>query len=148
MMGELGEVAADPGEIPVAYPFVLIGRRMTHVYNSSGRDLPTLAAKGGTFNPAFMHPADLAELGVAVGDRVAITSRHGSIHGIAAADATRRRGLVAMSHAVGGLPREADDVRTVGSNTSQLTSVDEDYDRYSGIPRMSAVPVSVQRTTS
>jgi anaerobic selenocysteine-containing dehydrogenase len=148
MMGELGEVAADPGEIPIAYPFVLIGRRMTHVYNSSGRDLPTLAAKGGTFNPAFMHPADLAELGVAVGDRVAITSRHGTIHGIVAADATLRRGLVSMSHAFGGLPREADDVRTVGSNTSQLTSVDEDYDRYSGIPRMSAVPVRVQRTTS
>ena len=57
MMGELGEVADDPGGIPAAYPFLLIGRRMAHVYNSSGRDLPALAAKGGTFNPAFMHPA-------------------------------------------------------------------------------------------
>jgi hypothetical protein len=50
-----------------------------------------------------------------------------------------------MTHAFGGLPRDADDVRTVGSNTSQLTSVEEDYDRFSGIPRMSAVPVSVRR---
>jgi anaerobic selenocysteine-containing dehydrogenase len=145
MMRELAEVAADIREISPAYPFLLIGRRMSHVYNSSGRDLRTLTAKGGTFNPAFMHPLDLAELGVGVGDRIAIASRHGSVEGIAAADGTLRRGLVSMSHAFGGLPRDADDVRAVGSNTSQLTSVDEDYDRYSGIPRMSAVPVSVRR---
>ena len=35
--------------------------------------------------------------------------------------------------------------KRIGSNAGQLTSVEEDYDRHSGIPRMSAVPVRVCR---
>ena len=37
------------------------------------------------------------------------------------------------------------DVRKIGSNTGRLSPVDEDYDPYSGIPLMSAIPVNVSR---
>ncbi|MGE0384329.1 MAG: hypothetical protein AB7Q97_06320 [Gammaproteobacteria bacterium] len=50
-----------------------------------------------------------------------------------------------MTHAFCDLPALGADFRRHGSNTSQLTSVEEDYDRWSGIPRMSAVPVRVSR---
>jgi anaerobic selenocysteine-containing dehydrogenase len=99
--------------------------------------------KGGTYNPAYMHPADLTELGLASGDVVEVTSRHGSIPAIVEADDTLRRGLVSISHAFGDLPKDREQFRKVGSNTSQLTSVEDDFDRFSGIPRMSSVPVRV-----
>ena len=34
-------------------------------------------------------------------------------------------------------------LRSIGSNTGRLTSVDRDYDPYTGIPRMSCIPVEV-----
>jgi anaerobic selenocysteine-containing dehydrogenase len=143
IMDELTEVAREIPAKASDFPFTFIGRRMAHVYNSSGRDLPMIIRKGGTYNPAFMHPVDLQELGVVSGDVVKITSPHGSIHGIVEADDTVRRGLVSMSHSFGDLPREGADFRLVGSNTSQLTNCADDYDRYSGIPRMSGIPVQV-----
>jgi anaerobic selenocysteine-containing dehydrogenase len=143
MIAELEDVARESYTQAKDFPFFFIGRRMAHVYNSSGRDLPMLIRKGGTYNPAFMHPDDLRELGLTSGDVVRISSRHGWIHGIVEADDTLRRGLVSMSHAFGDLPKSNADFRLVGSNTSQLTSVEDDYDRYSGIPRMSGVPVQV-----
>lgn len=141
MMEELDEVAQ---EIPTkSHNFALISRRMAHVYNASGRDLPRLIRKGGTYNPAFMNPDDLRELGLETGDVVKITSAHSSIYGIVEADSTLRRGLVSMTHSFGDLPRDSMDFRRVGSNTSQLTHCADNYDRYSGIPLMSGVPVQV-----
>lgn len=143
MMGELQELRAEsPGESS-EYPFRLISRRSAHVYNSSGRDLPMLIRKGGCNNPAFMHPADIEQLGCAPGDQVELRSRHGRIPAILAAEDALRRGVISMSHAFGDLPSANPDFRAVGSNTSQLTSVEDDFDRYSGMPRMSALPVAV-----
>jgi anaerobic selenocysteine-containing dehydrogenase len=143
IMDELAEVANEIPAKASGFPYIFIGRRMAHVYNSSGRDLPMIIRKGGTYNPAFMHPDDLEEIGVVSGDVVKITSPHGWVYGIVEADNTVRRGLVSMSHSFGDLPREGADFRLVGSNTSQLTNCADDYDRYSGIPRMSGVPVQV-----
>lgn len=143
MMAELAEVAAERVVDSDEFPFRLICRRAAHVYNSSGRDLPLLIQKGGRHNPAFMHPADLARLGLKVGEVVTLASRHGTIVALVDADDTLRQGLVSMSHAFGDLPRDRADFRKVGSNTSELTSVEDGFDRYSGMPRMSAVPVKV-----
>ena len=146
MMAELGEVLDEPivaqrsGE---AFPYLLISRRAAHVLNSAGRDLPMLVRKGGAYNPAFMHPDDMSALSLASGQLVEIRSPHGEVTGVVEADDSLRRGLVSMTHAFGDLPGLNLDVRKHGSNTSQLTSVEDDYDRYSGIPRMSAVPVQV-----
>ena len=146
MLNELGDVL---GETPVAlraadaFPFLLISRRMSHVYNSSGRDMPKLVRKGGAFNPAFIHSAVLSRLGLAEGDQIVLESRHGSLPAIVAVDDGLREDVISMSHAFGDLPSEGRDIRKVGSNTGVLISVEDDYDRISGIPRMSAVPVRV-----
>jgi hypothetical protein len=49
-----------------------------------------------------------------------------------------------MSHCFGNAPADDGDVREVGANTGRLVSVERDYDPYSGIPRMSAIPVQVE----
>lgn len=143
MMSELAEVAGEHAYSKPGFPFLMVGRRLPHVYNSSGRDLPSLIRKGGAFNPLYVHPDDLAALGLESQGEVVISSPHGSIPGIAVADGTLRRGVVAMTHCYGDLPSEGKDFRMVGSNTSQLTSVMDDFDRYTGIPRMSAIPVHI-----
>jgi hypothetical protein len=50
-----------------------------------------------------------------------------------------------MSHCFGGNPDEDDDPLEAGANTNRLLSMDYDYDPYTGIPRMSAVPVAVEK---
>ncbi|MCG8587776.1 MAG: molybdopterin-dependent oxidoreductase, partial [Proteobacteria bacterium] len=78
---ELGTVRAEPfaatgggyGEDAERYSHRLISRRLLHVYNSSGRDLKALRARGTT-NPAFMHPDDLTDLGLVDGDLVELRS--------------------------------------------------------------------------
>jgi anaerobic selenocysteine-containing dehydrogenase len=144
LLAELGEVARERAAVVDGYEYRLICRRIVAALNSSGRDLPKIA-KGRSYNPAFMHPDDLASLGVGSGDVVEIRSPHGSILGIVEPDPTLRRGLVSMTHSFGDLPGREREVRKIGSNTSQLTSVETDYDRYTGMPRMSDVPVAVSR---
>jgi hypothetical protein len=52
-----------------------------------------------------------------------------------------------MPHGFGDLPGPDGDarVREIGSNTGRLSSVEHDYDPYTGIPRMSTIPVNVRR---
>jgi len=133
------EAAEDP-----ARPFRLISRRLPNVYNSSGRDIDALA-KGRPFNPAFLHPADLAFLEIEAGDLVEISSDHGQILGIAAAAPELRRGVLSMAHCFGDLPEHDADVRRIGSNTGRLIDNERDFDPHTGIPRMSAIPVAIKR---
>lgn len=146
MLGELAEVAYEPIERDAEYAFRLVSRRLPDVHNSAGRDIPALVRKW-TYNPAFMHPDDLAELGLDRGDVVEITSSYDSILGVVEPEADLRRGVVSMPHAFGDAPGSPDDkkVREIGSNTGRLSSVERDYDPYSGIPLMSAIPVNVTR---
>ena len=144
MRAALAELGATPVRTASPeFPLRLISRRMMNAYNSSARDLPALRRKWG-YNPAFLHPEELARLGLAPGERVEIVSDHARIAGIVEADPTLREGLVSMSHAFGDLP-DADDVGEVGSNTGRLTSVERDYDPFSGLPRMSNIPVRIER---
>jgi len=131
---------------PSGYPLRLISRRMMTAYNSSARDLPALRAKWA-YNPAFMHPAELERRGLAPGDVIEIHSDHARILGVVEADPTVREGLVSMSHSFGDTPEQDGDVRAIGSNTGRLTSVERDYDRFSGLPRMSNIPVRVERVS-
>jgi anaerobic selenocysteine-containing dehydrogenase len=148
MMQELGEILHEPVAAlrgGAEFPFLMVGRRLAHVYNSSGRDLPLLVRKGGAYNPAFVHPGDLQRLGLSTGDEVEVASRHGRVLAIVEADDALRPGVIALTHAFGDLPAEGACVREAGTNAGALLSVEDDFDRYSGIPRMSAVPVSVRR---
>jgi anaerobic selenocysteine-containing dehydrogenase len=143
MLAELAEVFAEGCELRAATGHLLISRRMPNHYNSFGTDHEALRSRYGK-NPAFLNPADLAQLGVAKGERVVIRSRHGEIEGMAWPDPGLRRGLVSMSHCWGDNPDVDDPEGRLGANTGRLTSVEVDYDPYSGIPRMSAIPVEVR----
>lgn len=130
--------AAEPGTSD--YPYRLISRRMMHTMNS-----PTLAMPRNRprHNPAFLHPHDLAALRIGDGDVIEIRSERATISAIAACDDTVRPGTVSVSHAFGDVPGVDRDIREVGSNTGRLLADDTVYDRYSGQPRMSNVPVSI-----
>lgn len=120
--------------------FRLVGRRQ-HQYNSSFNERSV--NRGRFHNPAFLHPDDLERLGLAAGDLVELGSAHATIVAIAEPDPNVRPGVVSMAHAFGDVPGDDDQVRRVGSNTNRLLTVDQIFDRYSGQPLMSNVPVSV-----
>jgi hypothetical protein len=50
-----------------------------------------------------------------------------------------------MTHSWGGAPDLDAKVREIGANTGRLSAVDADYERYTGLPRMSNIPVVVTR---
>ncbi|MFC7659896.1 molybdopterin dinucleotide binding domain-containing protein [Pseudonocardia benzenivorans] len=68
----------------------LIVRRAKELFNNQGRNLPEIT-KGKT-NPLYIHPDDLASHGLGSGDRVTVTSDHGTIAVVTKADDTLRRG--------------------------------------------------------
>lgn len=143
MLADLAAELAPPADTRTdddRYAFRLLVRRMAHIMNS-----PTLAipANRPRHNPAFVHPEDLAELGVAAGDIIEIRSRRAAILAVAEADDSVRRGTVSVSHAYGGVPGADGDVRRLGSNTGRLIADDLQFDRYSGQPRMSDIPVNI-----
>ncbi len=151
MLDELAEVAAEPLLDHAGYrddqrfAYRLVSRRLLDVYNSSGRDIPHLVRRW-SYNPAFMHPDDLADEGLAKGDIIEIDSGHATILGIVEPAPDVARGVISMAHAWGDSPKFDGDVRTIGSNTGRLTPVDRDFDRVTGLPVMSAIPVNVRRS--
>lgn len=140
-------VDARPQDAP--YPFRLISRRLPNVYNSSGRDIPRLNGRK-PWNPAFLHPDDLAELGLAKGDLVEIRSARAAILGVAEPAPELRRGVVSMAHCFGDVPEDETDetIREIGSNTGRLVDNADVFDPHTGIPRMSAIPVRVAPAAS
>ena len=146
MLGELAEIARESIESDTEYPYRLVSRRLPDVHNSAGRDIAKLVRKYN-YNPAFMNPFDLETLGLVSGDVVEITSDHDTILGVVEPEAEIRRGVVSMPHCFGDLPTHENDlkIRELGSNTGRLSSVERDFDPYTGIPRMSAIPVQVAR---
>ncbi len=135
---------ADPGN----FPHLLVSRRMKNTYNSTGPELSLLKDKGTT-NPAFMHPQDLAALGISTGELIEVYSAHGRIPAVAAAADDIKPGVVSMSHCWGGSPDPAAGtdarVRELGSNTNRLIDNREQAEKYSGMPRQSTIPVAVRK---
>lgn len=145
VVAELGEVAEAPAPaLGDAYPFRLVSRRMKHVVNSLGRELPVLAAVGTT-NPAHLHPTDLAALGIEPGELVRIESPHGEVLAVAASGDDVRPGVVSMSHAWGGGSGATDHVRVAGAPTNRLVSAAVGFDPVTGMAVQSAIPVRVSR---
>lgn len=148
MVGELRAVAAEPIEHERLrdYPFRLISRRTLGVMNSTGRNNERQMRRVH-HNPAFMHPLDVAELGLHDGDTVRIASRYGEIAAIVESEDGIKRGVISMSHCFGGTdPEQPADAHAAGANTGLLASVEHEYDPHSGIPRMSAIPVRISKS--
>ncbi len=145
MMRDLDEMAAEDVVMrrgtSADYPLLLIPKRMQNVTNGTLR-LEAERLKVTT-NPAFLHPDDLAAHGLAPGDLAELRSRHGMIEVVVEADPDLRRGVLGIAHGFGRAPGQAGDTRRHGSNVNRLTSLTDDADRYSGMPRMGAIPVSL-----
>ena len=122
----------------------LVSRRMLEVYNSSGRDIARLTRKY-SYNPAFMNPLDCRGLGLKSGDVVEIASERAAILGIVEEADDVASGVISMAHAWGDVPEEDGKVRTIGSHTGRLISNESAFDSWTGIPRMSAIPVIVRK---
>jgi anaerobic selenocysteine-containing dehydrogenase len=148
MMEMLAQIRAEDyaGRQDEAYPFLLVPRRANNFVNSIGRSIDRLTGER-PYNPAYLHPDDLAALGLADGQGVEIRSTHDAIWAVVQTDETMRRGVVAMTHAFGGQPDEDHRYRELGSNTGRLMAADLDHDPISGIPRMGALPIAISPLT-
>lgn len=124
------------------FPLLLVSRRANNFLNSIGRSSPVLA-RGKTYNPLHVHPADLAKFGIACGDSIEIRSSRDVVPAVAEADDTLRRGVVSMYQAFGGQPDEDHRYLELGTNTNRLIDGDSEVDEVTGIPRMGAIPVSI-----
>ena len=124
------------------FDFRLISRRSKHRYNSNGHTFPHLRKKMPT-NPAFFHPDDLAELAIAEGAVIEITSRVASIHAVTKASDKVRRGVISMSHAFGDDDAGKDQVHEQGGSTNRLIDDAQDMDPITGMVLQSAIPVRV-----
>jgi anaerobic selenocysteine-containing dehydrogenase len=145
MMAELAEVAGENFRTNFGmYTHRVISRRMSDVLNSCWHDDDKLLRRY-RYNPAFMNPDDMDRLGLAQGDVVEIESARSSIMGVVEPAEDVKSGCISMTHAWGANPDEDQNPYLVGGNTGRLTSTDELYDPYTGIPRMSTIPVNVRK---
>lgn len=142
------EVLAAGDASTADFSHVLIGMRSKYVLNSFGRNLPAIAKKAGSTNPANIHPDDLAAMGIEDDSEITIRSRHGEIPAIVKANDKIKPGVIAMHHCWGVAPGQQAPVREVGSNTNLLVNGDEDLQRYTAMTRSSGIPVNVSLGTS
>ena len=123
------------------YPFLLCSRRIRESMNSSYRELPSIRRRI-QHNPLWMHPEDIAALGLAPQRRVRITSSHDAIEAIVEPDETQRRGVVSMTHGWGG------DTHATGVNADMGASVNRlvsrtDREPINAMARFSGIRVSI-----
>ncbi len=145
MLEQLAEVRGEDWKrrrkIGDDFPFQLICRRIQETTNSGIK--PEGLVRSG-YNPLWMNPADMERMGLADGDEVELSSRHGAIPAFVEAEETLREGVVAMTHGFGPKPHSNYDPRRDGSNINLLLSWDDDPDPFHGMPRMSAVAVAIR----
>ncbi len=145
MMGELSQLLSESASDAKSpeFPLTLVSRRTNKLMNSAGRGVPKLDG-GRVSPPACMHAQDLAALGIASGDLVAIRSRHGLMLARAELDNTLKPGVISVVHGFGNASSRLGELgqEQVLGSVSRLINMDE-RDPISGIPRMSAIPVSV-----
>jgi len=125
------------------FPFRLISRRLKHVLNSLGREIPGLA-RVGTTNAAYMNPLDMRDLSLSDGELVRITSPSGEVVGVTEGSDTIKRGVISMSHSWGGSITD-EDVRLHGTPTNRLCTVDSGRDPINGMAIQSAIPIAVTK---
>jgi len=119
---------------------LLVSRRQHEVYNSVGHRLPALAKKR-PYNPVYLNPSDAATLGVANGDVLSIATAQAEVFGHCELADDMRPGVISVAH---GFPNQRDLANSPGTSTAALLDDEIDYDPISGLPLMSAVPVSVR----
>ncbi len=125
------------------FSHLLICRRMREVMNSVGQSFPETRSKRTT-NPAYMHPEDLTDLGLSVGDLIEIRSELDAIAAVVEPSDELDRGVISMAHCWGDPSSVGAAVRDGGSNVSRLIPTDRHFDPLTGMTRQTAVPVNVR----
>lgn len=151
MMAEMAKITEgwgreDDADADHPTDLLLVSRREHEVYNSVGHSLPALKKKR-PYNPIYMHPADAERLNIAHGDSVEIRSAGGAAAGIVHLADDVREGVISVSH---GFPNNSESAETsafIGTAVSALIDDECHYDPFSGLPRMSAIPVSISRSS-
>ena len=126
-----------------SFSHLLSSRRMRDIFNSNGPQLRRVRERN-PYNAAFMHPDDLASLGLGNGAVVRITSDHGSILAVTEADDTMRPGVISMSHGWGG-EAVSDDEWDGAANVNLLIACDRNVEGLNAMPRMSAIPINIEK---
>ena len=148
---EIAELAAEyvaPGQIRSngrVFTHRLAARRHRDRFNSLGKALSGVQ-KRVPYNIAYLNPADMATKSVADGDWVELTSDNGTVRAIAEGDETLRTGVVSLTHGFGDLP-DSSDYLTDGVSTNLLISTERDLQTINAMPRMSGIPVNVNRAS-
>jgi anaerobic selenocysteine-containing dehydrogenase len=155
IVGELAELAGEEstmgtmaGYDPAIHRYRLVSRRDQQTLNSLGPELARLRQAGGTTNPAWMHPDDVAELGVVDGDLIDIASPRGSVRAVVQSSDAVRRKVISMAHSWGGADLHDERVRLIGTPTNRLVDNLDGADHITGQAVQSAIPVSVERVAA
>ncbi len=143
VFGEQTSAEIMTGFDPDVHTYRLISRRLKTHLNSMGGELPGLNEKTPT-NYAYMHPADMDDLGVADEGLVRIASPHASLIGVVKQAPDVRRGVISMAHSWGSSTGTDEKVRDIGSPTNRLIDVENGYCPITGQAIQSAIPVSVE----
>jgi anaerobic selenocysteine-containing dehydrogenase len=148
---EIADLAAEyvaPGKIRSngkLFTHRIAARRHRDRFNSLGKALSGVH-KRVPYNVAYLNPADLAAKQINDGDWVELTSDNATVRAIAEADETLRPGVVSLTHGFGDLP-DSTDYLTDGVSTNLLISTDRDLQTINAMPRMSGIPVNVERAS-
>jgi anaerobic selenocysteine-containing dehydrogenase len=127
---------------PSGFSHRLAVRRLREVQNTMYHQLPSVRRRM-PFNSVYMHPLDMAELGLLAGEDVRIESAHGAIVTCVEGDESMRRGVVSVAHGWGALPDEQADYRTSGVSTNLLISTSTGLDPINAMPVMTGIPVRI-----
>ncbi|WP_156681294.1 molybdopterin-containing oxidoreductase family protein [Sphingomonas profundi] len=124
------------------FTHLLSTRRMRDLFNSNGRAVRSVRRRT-PYNPAYMHPDDLAALDLAEGDLIALESAFGKVVAVAGRDPAVRRGVVSMAHGWGDAPGSQADPRETGGAVNALIDADRHFEAVNAMPHMSAVPITI-----
>ena len=149
---QLAELAAEPLDADGRPAHIrehgathlLASRRIRQFFNSTGHNFPNLRDKGST-NHAYLHPGDMAALGLENEDLVELSADTGAIVGVVMAADDIKPGVVSMAHAFGDTDSDRGNVRQQGSSTNRLVSDERYFDPITGQARQSAIPVSIHK---
>jgi anaerobic selenocysteine-containing dehydrogenase len=85
----------------------------------------------------------MRELNLSGNEVVTVRSAHGEVSAVVEADADLPQGCLSIMFGYGGGNDHNTDVRATGTNPNKLMNCEAVYDRYTGQPRMSNLPVVV-----
>ena len=140
---EAARMAARNGDDP-GFPMRLIGLRELRSHNSWMHNAPLLM-RGGRTHAARIHPDDAEGAGIADGERVRISSPHGSIELQATLTDEVKRGTVAVPHGWGHSGGWTVANAAGGANVNQLASSDPaDLERLAGMAHLNGIPVRLE----